>query len=95
MTSKKGNNKKTVKLKKIRFLDPKIFNLNKLKINPTNIVEDTKSKLGSYYTNLKNEWEKNQKRKEIKRQQFEKKELEKQKNYEKKAKLEKLKEEKS
>ncbi len=63
MTSKKGNDKKTIKLKKIKFLDPKIFSLKKLKLNPTHIVEDTKSKLGSYYSNLKNEWEKNQKRK--------------------------------
>ena len=48
MTSKKGNDKKTIKFKKIKFLDPKIFNLKKLKVNPAHIVEDTKSKKGSY-----------------------------------------------
>jgi len=67
MASKKGNKKKIIGFKNIKFLDPKNLNLKKLKINPVNIVEDTKSKIGNYYINFKKEWEKNKERKKEKK----------------------------
>ena len=67
MASKKGNKKKIIRFKNIKFLDPKNLNLKKLKINPINIVEDTKSKIGNYYINFKKEWEKNKERKKEKK----------------------------
>ena len=63
MTSKKGNNRKKLVFKNIKFLDPKKIDLSKLKINPTNIVENTKSKIEDYYLNFKKELENNKKKK--------------------------------
>ena len=87
MPSKNSKQKKISKLKNIKFLTPKNLNIVKLKINPANIVEDTKSKIGSYYTNFKKEWEKNKERKEIKKKLDEKKELEVQKKMQRKKNL--------
>ena len=95
MTPKKGNKLKAVGLKNIKFPTAKNLNLEKLKIKPIHIVEATKNKIGNYYINLKNEWEKNKKNKEKKRILEEKKKKEKQRKNEKKEKLEKAKEEKS
>ena len=66
MTHKKGNKIKAVGFKNIKFLTAKNLNLEKLKINPIHIVEGTKNKIGNYYINLKNEWEKNKKKKKKK-----------------------------
>ena len=79
MNSKKSNKKNVVGFENIKFSVSKNLNLNKLKINPAIIVKNTKSKIGNYYINLKNEWEKNLERKEKKRKLEEKKEFEKQK----------------
>ena len=38
--------KKSVSLKNIQSLVPKNLNLNKLKVNPLNVIENTKSKIG-------------------------------------------------
>ena len=64
MTPKNGNKKNVVGFKNIKFLASKNLNLNKLKINPAIIVKNTKGKIGNYFSNLKNEWEKNLERKE-------------------------------
>ena len=45
MTSKKGNKKHIKQFKNIKFLASKNLNLNRLKINPISIVENTKSKI--------------------------------------------------
>ena len=58
MSLKKIYKKKIIDFKNFNFSVPKNFDLNKLKINPANIIEDTKSKVGNYYINLKKEWEK-------------------------------------
>ena len=73
MPSKKGNNKKIIYFKNIKSLVPKNLNIVKLKINPSIIVEDAKSKIENYYSNFKKEWEKNKERKEIKKKLEEKK----------------------
>ena len=67
MTPKKVNKIKATGLKNIKLLTVKNLNLEKLKINPINIVEDTKSKIGNYYLNFKNEWEKNKENKKKKK----------------------------
>jgi len=46
MTSKKVNKKNIIDFKNIKSLVSKNFNANKLKINPINIIEETKSKIG-------------------------------------------------
>ena len=79
MPSKKSNKKKITSLKNIQSLVPKNLNIVKLKINPINMVEDTKSKIVNYYSNFKKEREKNKERKEIKKKLDEKKILEKKK----------------
>ena len=75
MPSKKGNNKKIIYFKNIKSLVPKNLNIVKLKINPSNIVEDAKSKIGNYYGNFKKEWKKNRQKKEIKKKLEEKKNI--------------------
>ena len=74
MTSKKSNKKKIIGFKNIKFLVSKNLNIDKLKINPANIVEDTKSKIGNYYINFKKDWEKNKEKKVAKKKLEEKKE---------------------
>ena len=74
MPLKKVNKKNNTGLKKIKFSIAKNLSIDTFKINPVNIIEDTKSKIGSYYTNFKKEWEKNKERKEIKKKLEEKKE---------------------
>ena len=45
--------KKNTGLKKLQTLVPKNLNLRKFKVNPTNVIEDTKNKIGNFYTKLK------------------------------------------
>ena len=59
--------KKNPGLKKIQTLVSKNLNLRKFKVNPTNVIEDTKNKIGNFYTKLKLEREKEKKRLEKKR----------------------------
>ena len=86
--------KKNLGLKNIQSLVPKNLNLNKLKVNPLNVIEDTKSKIGNFYNTIKIQREKEKKRLEKKQKQDEKNELKKQKKQEQKEKLDKIKQEK-
>ena len=54
MPTKKSNKVKSAGFMKIKFLSAKNLNLDILKINPINIVEGTKNKIGNYYINFKN-----------------------------------------
>ena len=65
--SPKKNNKKNKALKNIHSLLPKNLGLNKIKINPVNVIEDTKNKIDNFYTNYKKERQKEKKKKEKKR----------------------------
>ena len=67
--------KKSVSLKNIQSLVPKNLNLNKLKVNPLNVIENTKSKIGNFYNNIKIEREKEKKRLEKKHKKDEKNEI--------------------
>ena len=79
MSPKKIDKKKNTNLKSIQSLVTKNLNLNKFKVSPANVIEDTKKKIGNFYINLKKEREKEKKRLENKRKQEDKKELQKQK----------------
>ena len=48
--SKKG--KKTT-IKDIQSFIPKNLNLNKLKVNPVNVIDGAKNKISTFYNNLK------------------------------------------
>ena len=61
MTSKKLNKKNKV-LKNIQQLFPKNLNLDKYKVDPINVIEKTKNKIGNFYVNFKNEREKEKKK---------------------------------
>ena len=76
--------KKNKALKKIQTFVPKNLNIKKIKINPINIIENTKNKIGGYYTNLKKEREKQKIKLQKKRLLNEKKELKQQKKMNKK-----------
>ena len=65
MSFKKGNKKKKVEFKNIKFFISKKIDFSELKINTTNIVEDTKNKIENYVVNFKNKIENNKKKREI------------------------------
>jgi len=67
MSLKKGKKKNTKGLKDIQSLIPKKIKLNKIKVNPLSVIEETKNKLGNFYSNLKKEREKEKQRLEKKR----------------------------
>ena len=67
MSPKKKSSKKNLGLRNIQSLVPKNLKLDKLKINPIGVIEDTKNKLGNFYINLKKEREKEKKRLEKKK----------------------------
>ena len=75
MNAKKVKRKKISSLKNINSLVSKNLNLNKLKVNPVSVIEDTKNKIGNFYSNLKKERAKEKKRLEKKRLLDQKKEL--------------------
>ena len=79
MSPKIVERKKNKALKKIQTFVPKNLNIKKIKINPINIIENTKNKIGGYYTNLKKEREKQKIKLQKKRLLDEKKELHQQK----------------
>mgnify|MGYP001288645358 CR=1 FL=1 len=81
-------------LKKIKNLFSKNLNLNKLKINPSQVIDNTKNKIEKYYLKKRKEKEINKKRLEKQKKIEEKKELQKQKKQEEKERLDKIKEEK-
>ena len=86
--------KKVINLKKFQYLVQKKLNLDKFKINPVNVIDDTKKKIGSFYTNLKKERAKEKKRLENIKKIEEKREVQRQKKQEQKERLNKIKEEK-
>ena len=79
MSPKKLTKKKNLGFENIQSLIPKKISLKKFKINPTEVIEGTKNKIGNFYLNLKKEREKEKKRLENKRKLHEKKEIYKQK----------------
>ena len=95
MSPKRITKKKTMGFKDIQSLVPKELKLNKLKVNPLNVIEGTKNKIGNFYTNLKKEREKEKKRLEKNRKLEEKRELQRQKKQAEKERLDKIKEEKN
>ena len=58
MGLKKSDKKKTKAFKNIQSLVTKNLNLNKIKVNPVDVIEDTKNKIGNIYRNFKKEREK-------------------------------------
>ena len=94
MSSKKKPRKSSVGLKNIKSLVPKNINLKKFKVNPIDVIEDTKNKIGNFYSNLKKEIEKEKIRLEKKRKQEDLKELQRQKRQVQKEKLDKIRDEK-
>ena len=88
MSTKKNKKKIDIGLKKIQSLVKKNLDINK--INPANFIENTKSKLGNYYYNLKKEREKEKKRLEKKIKLDRKKEEQQQKKQAQKEKLNKI-----
>ena len=80
MSLKKSKQKKTKGLNNIQSLIPKKIKLNKIKVNPLSVIEETKNKLGNFYSNLKKEREKEKQRLEKKRDLDEKRELQREKN---------------
>ena len=53
MSLKKNESKKITGLKNLKSLVPKNLNLKKFKVSPTNVIEDTKNKIGNFYAKLK------------------------------------------
>ena len=80
MSPKKITKKKNMGFKNIQSLVPKELKLNKLKVNPLNVIEGTKNKIGNFYTNLKKEREKERRRLEKNKKHEEKKEIKRKKN---------------
>ena len=67
MSPKKILKKKSAAFKNIQSIIPKNLNLSKLKLKPTNIIENTKNKIENFYSNLKKQREKEKKRLENKK----------------------------
>ena len=80
MSPKRIDKKRKLDIKGIKSLVSKNFQLKKIKLDPTNFIEDTKDKIGNFYVNLKKEREKEKIRLEKKRKLDEKRELQKEKN---------------
>ena len=66
MSPKRFGKKKKINFKGLTSLVPKNFDLKKLKINPSNVIEETKNKVGNFYENLKKERAKEKQRLELK-----------------------------
>ena len=65
--------RKKMGIKDIKSIVPE--NLNKIKVNPFNVIDNAKDKINNFYTNLKKQREKEKRRLEKKRYLDEKKEL--------------------
>ena len=65
--------------KKLKGLETIVKKKIKIKTNPLNIIDETKDKIGNFYSNIKKEREKEKKRVEKKKILDAKKELQKQK----------------
>ena len=66
------NKKKVKNLNKIQLLVNKKINLPKIKLNPAKVIEETKSKIGNLYKNIKKQREKEKIRLEKKKELDEK-----------------------
>ena len=62
MSPKRVDKKKKINFKGLTTLVSKKINFNKIKIDPSNIIEQTKSKIGNFYENVKKEREKEKQR---------------------------------
>ena len=71
--------KKKIKIPNIKSLIPKNIGLEKIKLNPADLIKNTKDKIENYYTTLKKERDKEKKRLEKKRKLDEKKRITKRK----------------
>ena len=58
MGSKKMRRKKNKNLKDVHSIVSNSLKLDKIKINPFSVIEETKSKIGNFYVNLKKKREK-------------------------------------
>ena len=76
MNLKKHTKKKGKNLKNFEFSLKKNLKIDKIKINPFEVIEDTKNKIGNFYQNLKKQKIKEKKLLERKREAEIKKELE-------------------
>ena len=56
MASKKVNKNKKPIIGSIESIIPKNLKLNKIKINPGSVIEDTKNKIENIYTNILNKF---------------------------------------
>ena len=59
MRSKNFDKKKIKLLNNIKSIVPQNLNLDKIKIDPTLVIDGTKKKIGNFYNNLKKERERN------------------------------------
>ena len=82
--------KKHTPFKRFQNLVPKNLDLKKFKINPTNVIEDTKNKIENFYIRIKKEKEKERTKLEKQKKKDEKKELQKQKKEAQKEKQNKM-----
>lgn len=62
MSSKKTKSKKDINFKNLESAIPKKLKLIKFKVNPSSFFEETKNKIGNFYSNLKKEREKEKKK---------------------------------
>ena len=67
MSLKKNKKKKDKNFKNIQSLINKNIKLDKIKVNPFEVIQETKDKLNNFYHNLKKEREKQKKRQERQR----------------------------
>ena len=65
--------RKKIKFTKIKSLIPKNIGLEKIKLNPADLIKNTKDKIENYYTTLKKERDKEKKRLDKKRKLDERK----------------------
>ena len=69
--------RKKMGIKNIKSIVPE--NLNKIKVNPFNVIDNAKDKINNFYTNKKKKREKEKKRLEKQRELDEKKEIQRRK----------------
>ena len=68
MSPKRVDKKKKINFKGLTSEVSKKLDFNKIKVDPSNIIEQTKSKISNFYENFKKEREKEKQRLEKKRQ---------------------------
>ena len=88
------NKKKNKPIKSLQSIVSKNLNLPKIKVNPAQVIEETKNKIGNLYVNFKKDRQKEKIKAEKKRKLDEKKELLREKRQAQKDKLNQIREEK-